>query len=329
MSDRLDCDFHTWTPDGDQHACTECEATCTTCHTCHGPTGSSLLVCQRCLDQEGQVLADIENALSHYQPPSPSPIPAIRYDRDRRGGNVDHVPIDTRDTPSEILSVLADWAEMWTDVSGDARSASVVEYLRGHLLWAAHQPERSAWPDYRREARQLRHRARRIAGLLPKRQAGTCIYCAGDVVRDWADERWQPRPDGLSDELRCTDCRTEWEGLPHWRYANLHTIRSLPDTRPDHLVTREHARTIFPEVPPATWRYWVRRDAQRAEAVARWQEQLAAGFIGPEPEPERMPVRSWDLRGQELYRLGDLTAHVEARAADNRRGPKARERKAG
>ena len=93
-------------------------------------------------------------------------------------------------------------------------------------------------------------------------------------------------------------------------------------------------RSIFPEVPSGTWRSWIHRDAQRGEAQRRWREYIEPDEhgrvrIGPAPEPERMPVRAWDVRGDALYRLGDLTEHVEERRGDARRGPKAKERRAG
>lgn len=304
--------------------CSQCGQTCPSCNVCGGPTASSLLACQRCLDSLDAVLVGITEALSHWQQEPSSTVRAIRYDSDRRGGNVDHVPLKMGDGPSEIRAVLADWVAMWSELSG-SRDAAVddVDYLRGRHLWAAHNADLAAWDDYRREMRHLRHRARRVAGLLPQRQAGACIYCGGDVVRDWADEHWRPRADGLSDDLRCTSCRIQWEDVQHWRYANRHTILALPDTHPGLLVTAEAARTIFPEVPAATWRSWAHRDAPRAEARRRHAEYVEGGRIGPEPEPEQMAVRSWDRRGRPLYLLSDLTALVVARADDTRAGRKA------
>lgn len=320
MSDKC---RHIWVAVDDQHQCEQCGDTCATCNVCKRASGSALLVCDRCLEQCARVLTDIEDALSHWQHQPRSVVQAIRYDQDRRGGNADHVPLTLTDNPADIEAVLRDWAEMWADLSGSAKNVGPVEYLRGHHMWAAHNAEGSGWDDYRREMRQLRHRARRMAGLLPQRQAGMCIYCGDDVVRDWADEKWQPRSDGLSDELRCTGCRTQWEDRERWQFANRHTILALPQTHPDRLITRDDARMVFPEVPPATWRWWVMRDAKRGEALLRYAEMIATGRLGPEPEPERMPVQSWDQRGRPLYRLADLTAHVEARASETRRGPKA------
>lgn len=314
---------HQWTKIEDIYQCNECGDTCAVCNACSGPTRSALLVCQSCLDRCDEVLTDITAALSHWEPAPRTAIRAIRYDQDRRGGNVDHVPLDTSDTPPDIEAVLWDWVAMWTELSGDAKNVEAVEYLRGHHLWAAHNAEQAAWDDYRREMGQLRHRARRMAGLLPQRQAGACIYCGDDVVRDWADDQWRPRKDGLSDNLRCTGCRTEWEDRNHWRFANRHTILALPQTHPERLVTGEDARTIFPEVPAATWRSWAHRDAKRGEALTRWAERLGEGYVGPEPEPQRMPIRSWDRRGRPTYRLADLTAHVEVRASDKRPGRRA------
>ena len=298
--------------------CTQCGDTCGPCNVCSGPTGSALLVCDRCLERESEVLADIEGALSHWQHQPRSTVKAIRYDTDRRGGEVDHVPLDTTDGPWDIEAVLSDWAAMWRDLSGSDKNLAPVGYLRGHLMWAAHNAERSGWDVYRTEMRQLRHRARRIAGLLPQRQAGMCIYCGGTVVRDWADEKWQPRRKGLSDEFRCTDCRTQWEDRERWQFANRNTILALPLTHPERLVTREDARMIFPAVPPATWRKWVQRDAERGEALLRYAEYCQGGRFGPPPDSEKMPTQGFNHRGLALYRLGDLTAHVEAWLSDAR-----------
>lgn len=298
--------------------CTECGQTCPACNTCNGPTGSSLLTCQRCLDREKAMLDDIEDALSHWQPPSRSIVPAIRYDRDRRGGNEPDIPVHSDESPADIEAVLWDWVAMWSDLSGSVSQVGAYDYLRGHLIWASHHEELSGWHDYRREMRLLRHRARRLAGLLPQRQDGRCIYCGGDVVRDWADDQWQPRMEGLTDELRCTDCRTEWDDLEHWRFANRHTIRLLPLTHPERLVTREDVRSIWPEVPAATWRKWVERDARRGEALMRYADYCQGGRFGPSPEPERMPTQGFNHRGQPLYRIADLQAHVTSWAADPR-----------
>lgn len=321
MTETLTTDHaHRWSRDNeeDTYRCEDCLATSPACVTCHRATGTALLICQPCLDAADRVLVGITDALSHYQEPQRSIVPAIRYDQDRRGGGESRLPVDTSMKPEHIEEVLLSWVAMWTELSDDPRNVEPTEYLRGHHIWAAHHAEESAWADYLREMRQLRHQARRLAGLLPQRQEGRCIYCGGDVVRDWADLEWQPREDGLSDELRCTSCRTTWPGEAHWRLANLHTIRGLPVTAPDALVTREQASAIWPDVPSATWRAWVHRDAKRAEACRTWQERLAAGYVGPEPEPERMPVQSWDVRGAALYRLDDLTRHVAARSTDSR-----------
>lgn len=316
---------HEWIADDTQlcepraFMCTQCGERCPGCNVCGGPTNSSLLACQRCLDREAQVLTDIEDALSHWEPSSRSAVKPTRYDRDtihRSSSRETPAPVD--ESPADIEAVLLDWVALWTEVSRDPQNLGPADYLRGHLLYAAHNAERAAWDDYRDEMRQLRHRARRMAGLLPQRQAGLCIYCGGTVVRDWADEKWQPRRKGLSDEFRCTDCRTQWEDRERWQFANRNTILALPLTHPERLVTREDARMIFPAVPPATWRKWVQRDAERGEALLRYAEYCQGGRFGPPPKPEKMPTQGFNHRGLALYRLGDLTAHVEAWLSDAR-----------
>lgn len=320
------CRSHEWAPAENRHECTQCDAWCATCNVCARPTDTSLLVCQGCLDREAQVLTDIETALSHYQEQPRSVIPAIRYDKDYTHANGkgassgDHVPLDLTEGPESVHGVMWDWVAAWTERSGDAQNLDAADYLRGHLMWAAHNAEAAGWDAYRSEMRTLRHTARRIAGLLPQRQEGRCIYCGSDVVRDWADEKGKPRMSGLSDEVRCTRCHMAWESPQHWRLANLHTIRELPSTTPEALVTRDDVKQIWPNVPAATWRTWVHRDTKRAEAREAWERMLDQGYEGPLPEPPRMPIQGWDTRGRALYRLADLTLHVDARqGVDTRR----------
>ena len=287
------------------YTCTQCTETSACCNACGRPTGGALHACPQCVDQHATILDDIADALGHWRHQPRSPVPAIRYDRDLISGNrTDNNP--TRIThPAEIVTILWQWRTMWEETITPSSTGDVVVALKGMLIWAISNPIDSAWPDFASEIRQLRHTARRLAGLLPKRQYGPCVYCGGQIVRDWADDHWQPRTDGLSDELRCTGCGMTWDDHDRWMYVNGHTLRLVPKFAPDTLVTLEDARKhIFPDVPAATWRSWLLRDQRRAEDG---YERL-------------MPERGTDVRGNDLYRVADLATLVDRRKDDTREG---------
>lgn len=274
---------HEWETAGTGYTCTECDETSATCVAGNHPTGSSLLICDQCLHHEHHVLDGTADALTFWQYEPRSDVPAIRYDRDRSDSGEDHTPRPIS-RPHDIVEVLWTWTDMWAETlhSTQPNFTNPVAALKSMLIWAAHHEEESAFSEYRREVRAMRHHARRFAGLLPKRHYGPCVHCGGHVVQDWADQHWQPLTDGLSDALRCTGCGTTWGDHGRWMFTNQHTLRLLPDHFPEHLVTIEEAWIIFPQVPKATWRKWRERDDQR------------------------MPIRSWDERGRPLYRVGDL-----------------------
>lgn len=304
------CRTHIWTaPEEGQWTCVACLETTPTCVVERPsddpeghPTGTALLICQPCLDTEHRTLDDITKALGHWQHQPRSIVPAIRYDRDRIHGNSGRGDKpDNIDHPSDIVNVLWSWVDMWSETTGTPASGNPIDYLKTHTLWAAQNPATSAWDDWRKETRQLRHAARRLSGLLPHRQHGPCVHCGGDIVRDWADNSWQPRVDGLSDELRCTGCGLTWGNHGAWNYTNRHTLQLLPDIKPDALVTIDDARQIFPTIPAPTWRKWRERDTDQ----------------------QHMPEHGTDVRGRPLYRLADLTALANRRDDDTRPGRKA------
>lgn len=285
---------HEWEPSDSGFTCAECDETSAACvvtDTRRGEhaTGSSLLICDRCIDHERRVLDDIASALGHYQVQPRSDIPAIRYDRDRSDGGGEYDPAAINE-PGDIVEILWSWAAMWSEGLGIELLPTATESIKGAMLWAAHHEEDSAFSAYRGEMRKLRHHARRLSGLLPKRHYGPCVHCGGRVVQDWADDRWRPLADGLSDVVRCTGCGITWGDRQRWDFTNRHTLRLLPEYFPEHLVTIEEAWLIFPEVPKATWRKWRQRDDERHK-TGEWL---------------RMPIRSWDERGRPLYRVGDL-----------------------
>lgn len=315
---------HEWThrPEGietEQWACAECEAVSASCIVTDAkrglhPTTTALLICNGCLDYEGRVIDELARALSHYHQPTPSYIGAIRYDREQIKGSRTEAGRTHAEALRDIAEVAASWAENWAEAQGhEPPKRWPLDYLRTHLMWAAHNAGASGWDAYREEIRILRHNARGLAGLLPQRQAGPCPHCGaepGSVVRRWAYRDWEPRGNGLADEVECLGCSMTWPTRAHFDRVNRSTIAALPQSHPDAWVTLDEARTsVFKaeQIPAATWRSWLLRDHERAEAG----------------EPRQMPERGHDERGRALYRLGDLRALVARRADDTRRGRRA------
>ena len=335
----LEAHRHNWQLYDEDHGyhCTECSETCPACIVTHlgetHPTGSSLLICEACIRAERYVIDDILHALAHYQPNPPTPIKAARYDKILVHGT----PGDTTNhpTPADIHHTLQEWADTWA-ATGYARTVAPADYLKGHILWAAHNPHASHWDDYRAAIRKLRHKARGVAHLLPRREPGPCIHCGGTIVRDWAERDWTPREDGLSEIARCARCGTEWESWSRLAFAQRHTIKLLPQVRPDVLITLANALTIWPNLPKSTLWTWVDRD-QRAheESIRRcdkWEDAWTAwhddGNYGPWPQPPEIvertiPERGWDARGVPVYAVGDIAAMMERRAAEGRPGRRA------
>lgn len=281
---------HYWISCHDHYQCTECEATTPACCDCGRPTGDALTICQRCLSRAARTLDDIDDALRHYIPTPPTYIRAIAYDPERVREH--HADTGPSITVGDIPGILAGWAEMWAETNNEPVNVPARDYLIGRHIWAAQNADKSAWGDYRTEMRALRHVARQAAGLLPKQLAAPCVHCGGTLVRDWADEHWQPLADGLTDRVRCTGCGLTWDSERHVEFANRQHIRDLPETMPDALITYEQARLVWPEVPAGTWRQWAYRD---------------------ELTPD-----TWDERGVPLYRVHTLATLTTRRHADPR-----------
>lgn len=318
--------------------CTDCGAESVTCGTCGRPSGTHLLLCERCQRQADRVLDDIEAALSHYE-------------RDPRSlvsspGDMRLVPVpsgssvDALETPGQIRDRLWAIVARWTEYVG-AQNSDAIDALKAMHIWAAQNPEKSGWTEYLHEARLLRHQARRIAGLLPKRLAEPCVHCGGQCVQDWSDDEWQPLETGLSDVIRCTGCNMTWDDHAGWRFATRHHIFALPEIHPDSLVTLAQARMIFPDVPAATFRSWAQRWREDGEslierALTWWAAECAwrrgerpwwaaDDWKGPGEAPSLagwLPERG-ERDGETLYRVGDVLELVNRRADENRRGRRA------
>lgn len=234
--------------------CAECDATSDTCGTCSGPSGSSLLICDRCLRRERRVLDDVERYLDQWDGRD-----AVRK---KSSAAFNLVPVHgdggSRRGPDDVRGPLYGWAGRWAEIVGPSNE-SAEDFLKGHLMWAAHNPETSGWEDYRRSARRVRAAARSLVGLAPERLVERCIYCDGTVVQDRSDSECRAFDDGLQDEARCLGCGVTWESRDRFQIAVRHHIWQLPETAPEAWVTLDQAKRIFPEVPAETWRTWRHR----------------------------------------------------------------------
>ena len=313
-------------------ACTDCDETSATCGTCHRASGSSLLLCASCERQAARVLDDIADALGYYETPPRSLI--------NSPGDMRLVPgfgeTGGITTPADIESRMLSWVARWTEYAG-ATTQSASDYLRGRHMWAAHHPSESGWMAYLSDMRHLRHQARGVAGLLPKRHPEPCVHCGGQVVQDWADRWWKPLDGGLSDVVRCLGCGTTWGDRASWLFSTRQHIVDVPAVHPESLVTLAQARMIWPDVPAGTWRQWLFRDQMAWEqgvagVVTWWHARQAreSGKFQPwadmgwtvtmlddvPPLAERMLPERGHRRGVALYRVGDLLALVMRRAEE-------------
>ena len=290
---------HYWTPTDDgRYACTDCAETCAECIECLRWTGNSLLICERCVRRVRGLIDDIETAMALYCPPMPSLIPPIRYDRDQitgsRGSDFD----PKRWTYHDLPDILEGWADAWADASGMPRTIGAADYLRGHVLWAAHNRDVSDWDQWLTEMRRILSTAKREAGILPKRLPTPCVHCGGVAVQTWANKRLMPHADGLSDEVTCTGCGLTWRPVGHYAQVSKEHLHRLPEDRPDALVTMDDVSSVWPDIPAKTWRTWFDR--------------------GEMPD-----AASWDVRGRPQYRVGDLHALAQRRVDVTRRGRRA------
>lgn len=291
---------HFWQPTDEpgRYACTDCGETCESCIECGRWTGNSLVICERCVRRVVELVDLIETAMRLYCPPSPSLITPIRYDRDQISGSRGEGEDPNRWAYDDLPAILDGWAQAWADASAMPCTVAATDYLRGHVLWAAHNRAASDWDQWLTEMRHVLTTAKREAGALPKRLPTPCVYCGGVAVQTWADKDLTPHADGLSDEVTCLGCHLTWRSAAHYAQVSKEHLRSLPEVQPDAIVTLDQAATVWPEVPAKTWATW----AGRAEL----------------PDPA-----AWDVRARPQYRVGDLDALVRRRADGTRRGRRA------
>ncbi|RHA38718.1 hypothetical protein [Cellulomonas rhizosphaerae] len=217
----------------------------------------------------------------------------------RAGRNETHIDpalleAEAADPPS-VLAVLTGWEDTWRgeqDQNAAMRTSvdAAVEYLVLHTTWAAQHS--GLWAEYLVDLAGLRGRLRNLTGQssAPQQAGVPCPYCSGSIIQRWGRS-------GLDDVHECDTCHLTWASEAHFMLAVREAHSALPQTHPDQLVTIEDAKRIYKgRVRPNLFDTWVKR-----------------GRLDAEVDEHGMPVR--DVRGQFLYRLGDIDARVQRKAA--------------
>lgn len=308
---------HEWQRPADDDAttrwvCAWCPQVASSCTECARPVEDHVVACGRCVGRARQWVRDVVEAIETvpFHHAELMGLRSPRYDRDvvHGGGDRDRLPFgmdavveDPEDPriaavrhPQSAVDVLRRWAWTWAEVRGDGQPRDDLAYLIDHTLWAVQNPDASGWVAYRDEAREVRATVRRLLGLQPVREPAPCVHCGGDVVREWLT-------DGLDDVRRCTRCGMTWPDEERLRFTNHLRILAAPVTDPDTLVTLEQARVALPDLKRNTLNQVLKRDRDRTDPGhpsydATWTP--------------RLPTRGTTARGEELYRLGDVTALV-------------------
>lgn len=303
-----------------------CTETSATCGTCGQASGSSLLLCERCQREAARVLDDIAHALSLWEPDPRSPV--------KSPGSMALIPTPSSSsgglrTPDDVEAELLGWVARWTEFTAP-ENTGWLGFLSRHLIWAAHHPDESQWLAFLRDCRRLRAAARRIAGLLPRFMPEPCAHCGGPVAQDRADQEWNPLTGQLPDTVRCLRCGRAWDDPLLFAFTNRQHIIEAPDEHPDAQVTLDQARMIWPDIPAATMRSWIARDAERyARGVDRAQEWWASQpEIGPTTRPPAIMrlLPPHDGPGGVRYRIADLAQYADERSRPGREGRPASER---
>ncbi|MBN8883470.1 MAG: hypothetical protein J0H73_14290 [Salana multivorans] len=270
-------------------ACTVCgELPPAVCAVCGWPTPSARPIHDACLEREQAVLEDVSGLLADVPEPARSILTAVAYDLAgvTAGSDPERLPFGldavTDDwfhhaagirTTHGAVEVLQEWVRAWGDAgAGTPAVAAPVEYLRSRLVWAATNPDRSGFEDYRREVRTVRGRLQFLAGL-PVETGGRCITChtQAPLVREWT-------PSGLDDVARCQVCGDTYD-TTRLLLAQRQRVRGVPSTRPDALVTEPEARRIFVELGSSTIRLWIHRGHLEAAGKRRGSATYRVGDI--------------------------------------------------
>lgn len=312
------------------------------CLHCDRPlVGTSLAVCQRCLERGQRLVADVADDIDRF-PYTHMELMGLRspqYDMtgttsadddarlpfglDRLTEDPQDIRISAAKHPDAATDILASWANVWAQLRGD-EPASWDPYLVDHTLWAMQNPGISSWAIYEQEARAVRSTVRRLLGITPVREGSSCPDCGGSTVREWrprADRTpWRESSpvrrrrgldvEGLDDVVRCTRCQRSW---PQAAYLHLEVIHALPvlaRRRPWVLMTFAQLVLAFGgRAGRQTIATWIHRG---------WLRPVA----GPWPRTDARARVRRDGSSERLYRLVDadlLTAWLEAEAHERER----------
>ena len=271
--------------------CTDCGQESAPCIVTHKgqphPTGTSLLICDDCLNAERTILDQILEARDGMvvEPRSMPPayaadiVNAHSDDPERLPFGLDAI-IDDHDlgitgikVPDGVDDTLWGWVALWTDASGHAENTDHVDYLKGHLMWAAHNWDTSHFFHYRAEMRQLLGRARHLNPPEVEEVGPHCFDCGGRLIRHWRD-------DGLGDDVRCETCKREYDPA---RFRLAFRAKVERDAHPDALLTEPELRNALP-LGTSTLRVWITRG--KIDHAGR-------------------------RRGVKVYRLGDVRALLD------------------
>ena len=246
--------------------CTDCGQESAVCIVQHKgelhPTGTSLLVCEDCLNAERTILDEIIKARDGMVVEPRSMPPAYAADlTNAHSDDPERLPfgmdaiIDDHDlgiagikVPDGVDDTLWGWVALWTDASGHAENVDHVDYLKGHLMWAAHNWSVSHFFHYRDEMRQLLGRSRHLNPPEVEHVGPHCFDCGGRLVRRWRD-------DGLGDDVRCETCKREYDPA---RFRLAFRAKVERDAHPDALLTEPELRHALP-LGTSTLRVWISR----------------------------------------------------------------------
>ena len=303
----LEAHRHDWQLYDEDHGyyCSECPETCPACVVWHKgqphPTGTSLLICEACLNAERTILDNIIEARDGMVVEPRSMPPAYAADlTNAHSDDPERLPfgmdaiIDDHDlgiagikVPDGVDDTLWGWVALWTDASGHAENTDHVDYLKGHLMWAAHNWSVSHFHHYRREMRQLLGRTRHLNPPEVEHVGPHCFDCGGRLIRYWLGDGTTRDPNrrGLGDEVRCETCNRECDPA-RFRLAFRAKVEASGD--PNALVTEREAREIFPNLGANYVHVWMQRGQIEA---AGWR------------------------KGRRLFRLGDIRERLDDGAA--------------
>lgn len=294
------CRSHVWVAleDGG-FGCEECDSTARECAEGEHPvTSDGRLVCDRCVERWQKVIVDIQTWATTYQQ---DPLPVIsspRMDPNRVTTSdddarlpfgLDAVVSDLEDgrieslrNISDALEVLAHWASRWAARRDHVDPSDPLGYLVSETLWAIENRTASAWLGYVSEVKRVRALVRRLVGIAPEREPVPCVHCGGRIIREWGR-------DGLAELRRCTRCGLEWPEYWSLSHTNHLVLQGLPESHPALQVTLADANRIYRgRIAPNQLHMWAKRG--KLLAVDR------------------------DVRGDDVYLLGDVKALVDASA---------------